>query len=84
MIRKLALTTIDNPHDPIDDFPAWFAFDTASGYNSISFLARIVVTSDDLSEFDQEQAIERAIDEIIKENVNGVYRKVVREVADHQ
>jgi len=82
MSRKIALTTIDNPHDPIDDFPAWFAFDTASGYNTPAFLARIYVGSDDLSDSDQEQAIERAIDEIIQENVTGVYRKIVREVVD--
>ena len=82
MNRKVALTTVDNPHDPIDDFPAWFAFDVASGYNTASFLARIYVGSDDLSESDQDQAIELAIDEIVKENVAGVYRKIVREVND--
>jgi len=80
MARKLALTTIDNPHDPINDFPAWFAYDVASGYNTLSFLGRIFVGSDELSDSDHEQAVELAIDEIIRENVSGVYRKVEREV----
>ena len=73
------LTTIDNPHDPFDDYDQWLAYDLRHGHNTNSYLARIVVTSDELSETDQELAIETAIDEIIYENVNGLYRKVSRE-----
>ena len=79
MLRS-RLTTTDNPHDPFDDYPAWFAFDTSSGYHTPSFLARILVSSDQLSEADEELAIEQAIDEIVKENVLGIYRKVTREI----
>jgi hypothetical protein len=75
-MKKSMLTTIDNPHSPFDDFPAWYAFDVASGYNTCGFLARILVTSDELSEADQDLARELAIDEIMNENVNGVYRRV--------
>jgi hypothetical protein len=74
------LTTVDNPYDPFTQFNEWHAFDTASGYNTAAFLARIVVTSDDLSEADQRVAIEAAIDEIVEENVSGMHRKVSREV----
>lgn len=70
------LTTVDNPFDPFTQWDEWYAFDERSGYHTTSFLARIVVFSDELSEIDQSQAIEFAIDEIVKENVNGVYRKV--------
>ena len=79
MLRS-RLTTTDNPHDPFDDYPAWFAFDTSSGYYTPSFLARILVSSDQLSEADEELAIEQAIDEIVRENVLGIYRKVTREI----
>ena len=79
MLRS-RLTTTDNPHDPFDDYPAWFAFDTSSGYHTPSFLARILVSSDQLSEADEELAIEQAIDEIVRENVLGIYRKVTREI----
>jgi len=78
------LTTVDNPHDPFDDYPAWFSFDTASGYHSPSLLARIVQDSDQLSDVDQELANEQAIDEIVKENVMGVFRKVSREVPEEE
>jgi hypothetical protein len=70
------LTTVDNPYDPFTHYSEWYAWDTAAGYNTCGLLARIVVTSDDLSETDQDAAIEEAIDEIVKENVSGVHRKV--------
>jgi hypothetical protein len=70
------LTTVDNPFDPFTQFDEWFRFDEASGYHTTQFLARIVKTSDELSEADQSAAIEAGIDEIIAENVTGLYRKV--------
>lgn len=70
------LTTVDNPFNPFTQFDEWYAFDTASGYNTSAFLARVVVTSDQLSEADQSLAIELAIDEIVRENVLGIYRKI--------
>lgn len=74
------LTTVDNPYDPFTQFDEWNAWDQRVGYHTMSFLARIVVTSDELSEADQNAEIERAIDEIVEENVLGVYRKVTRTV----
>ena len=77
-IRRAMLTTSDNPFDPFDDFDSWFAFDTSQNYNSCSYLARIAKTSDELSDVDNELAIEQAIDEIINLNLTGNYLKVVR------
>lgn len=76
-MKAVALTTIDNPFDPIAQFDEWKAFDEAKGYNSCAYLARIVRTSDELSEADEALAIEQAIDEIVKLNILGIYRKVV-------
>ena len=70
------LTTVDNPFDPFTEWDAWFSYDLSHGYDTSGFLARIVRTSDGLSETDQDQAIEQAIDEIVEQNVNGVYKKV--------
>jgi hypothetical protein len=72
------LTTVDNPYDPFTQFDEWYAFDTRAGYNTSSLLARIVRSSDELSDADQSAAIENAIDEIARENVSGVHRKVTR------
>lgn len=70
------LTTIDNPFNPFTDYDRWNAYDEAQGYYTSSFLARIVISSSELSEADQDAAIEFAIDEIVRENVLGIYRKV--------
>jgi len=76
------LTTVDNPHDPFDSFPPWYAWDEGKGYHTSSFLARILVTSDELSEADQTQALHDAINQIVNENVSGLYKKVTRVVPD--
>ena len=81
-IRRAMLTTSDNPFDPFDDFDSWFAFDSSQNYNSCSYLARIAKTSDELSDVDNELAIEQAINEIIEFNLTGNYVKVVRDPGD--
>jgi hypothetical protein len=70
------LTTVDNPYNPSTQFDEWLAFDTAAGYYTPAFMARIVKTSESLSDADQSLAIEQAIDEIVRENVLGLYKKV--------
>lgn len=74
------LTTIDNPYDPFTEFAEWNAYDVYLGYNTTAFLARIVRTSDELSEADQARAIDVAIDEIVQENVSGMHKKVFRKI----
>lgn len=69
------LTTIDNPFNPFTQYDEWNVWDQNAGYCTTSFLARIVKTSDELSDADQQLAIEQAIDEIVKENVSGMYIK---------
>lgn len=70
------ITTTDNPYNPYDNYKAWYEFDRAAGYDTPSYLARVVRTSDELSDSDQSQAIEDAIDEIIEHNPLGIYVKV--------
>lgn len=72
------LTTIDNPYDPFTHFDEWYAFDESRGYHTCGYLARIVKSSDELSEADEDAAIEMAIDEIIKWNILGIYEKVTK------
>lgn len=70
------LTTVDNPYSPFTQFDEWLQFDQSSGYYTTEYLARLTLSSGDLSDADQSIAIEQAIDEIVSENVNGMYRKV--------
>lgn len=70
-----ALTTVDNPFDPFKDFDKWFLFDIVKGHNSCDYLARIATTSDQLTDKENEEEIERAIDEIVSLNPT-LYKKV--------
>jgi hypothetical protein len=79
-MKRSMLTTVDNPFDPFENFKEWFAYDVAAGYNTSSLLARLTFTSNELSEVDQNIANELAIDEIVEENISGLYRKVSKEV----
>jgi hypothetical protein len=70
------LTTIDNPFDPFMQFDEWYEWDQSSGYYTTQYLARLTITSSELSDVDQDLAIESAIDEIVRENITGTYKKV--------
>ena len=73
---SIAITTLDNPFDPIDEFDDWYRFDTDKGYNTCAYLDRIALTSESLSEQENLNEIERAIDEIIKFDFENKYKKV--------
>ena len=76
--NECRLTTIDNPFDPFTQFDEWFLFDTEKGYNSCSRLDRVTNVTDDMSEAEVNEEIERGIDEIIKYDFMNVYKKVTR------
>ena len=76
---RLALTTEDNPFDPFDEFEEWFNFDVTQGYPTCAYLARVTTTSTDLTEADQVEATNEAIEEILKLNLTGNYQVVERE-----
>ena len=70
------LSTSDNPFNPYLQWEQWYAFDVAAGYHTSAYLARLVVTSHELSDSDQDLAIKDAIDEIVELNLTGNYVKV--------
>ena len=72
------LSTIDNPHDPFDNFSSWYMYDVESGYNSCAYLARIAKTSEQFTDTENDEEIERAIDEIIQYDFRNIYVKVKR------
>lgn len=64
MARTL-VTTTDNPFDPFKQFEQWKSFDeVVCGYYTLNYLARIAVTSPELTGKEMDQAIEDACDEI--------------------
>lgn len=75
-MQTCMLSTVDNPFNPFENFSEWFLFDVEKGYNSCAYLGRIANTSESLSEAENNEEIERAIDEIIKYDFMNVYIKV--------
>ena len=78
MSKQVLLTTIVKPFDPFEQFDSWFLFDVEKGYNSCDYLGRIAKTSEQLSDEENNEEIERAIDEIIKYDFTNMFKKVSR------
>lgn len=72
----VALSTIDNPYSPITQFQEWLQYDMDKGYNSCGFLDRIATTSNSFTDEENEEEIEKAIDNIVKYDPLNLYIKV--------
>lgn len=79
MTHRIGITTIDNPFNPFDDFTSWYMFDIEKGYNTCSKLARLTETTDDMTEKEELEEIERGINRLIEIDPLDIYTKVVRE-----
>ena len=75
-MAKCVITTVDNPYNPVEEFDSWYQFDVDKKYNTCALLARIARTSDALTDEENDREVERAIDEIIKYDVQNVYLKI--------
>ena len=80
--NEFMLTTVDNPYDPFEQFTLWLLFDNEKGYNSCGYLARIANLSDDMSQKEIDEEVERAIDEIIANDFLCIRKKVKRPITD--
>lgn len=75
-MASCALTTFDNPFSPFTQFRSWFLYDSQKGYGTVDYLGRIAKPSDELSDTENEEEIERAIDEIVRIDPFNIYKKV--------
>lgn len=75
-----ALSTIDNPFNPIDDYEQWLSYDISHGYNTSNWLANLAKTSELLSNQSNMKEIEEAIDDIVKVDPN-FYIKVSKQIS---
>lgn len=83
-MTETMLTTKDNPYDPFEQFSQWYLFDCEKGYNTCSYLARIAKTSIALSSHENKDEIERAMDDIIKNDFTNNYVKLKRNVDENE
>lgn len=82
------VTTMDNPWDYFTQFDEWYAFDTSHGYdvigepyNTLNYVARIAqekgLNSTMVPE-EYEMIVNEVVDEIVRINITGNYRKIVK------
>lgn len=86
MSRAVALTTSDNPYNPITQYEDWYRYDAIEhDYDTSSYFDRISHVATELGDQLYIDDIENAIDEAVKYNLiswiyEGVnYKKVVVE-----
>ena len=77
MSRKCMLTTIDNPFNPFENYSSWNRYDKECEYDSSELLARFAHVSEQLTDEENDEEIERAIDEIVKFDLTGMRIKAV-------
>jgi len=67
MQNDVAITTLDNPFSPFDEFKSWLSYDIQMGYYTCERLAALVLDlPDSLSQDENNFFVEQAIDELIK------------------
>ena len=76
------LTTIDNVWNPFTNFDEWLAFDISNQHYSSQTLAKIALVSDSLSDEENRQELERAIDCIVAIDPSREFVKVYSDTFD--
>lgn len=78
----VALTTVDNPYNPFENYTQWRLFDVQNGYFSSEKVAALSHTSDQFTDKENEEEIEKAIDRWISLDILGLFVKATPENID--
>lgn len=76
------LTTVDNPFDKFEQYDEWLMFDIEKGYGTNELLARIMKDTKSFTDKEFNESLSNAIDEIIKNDFTGLYKKVYTDKYD--
>lgn len=79
--KETWVTTLDNPFDPFKEAENWKRFDEDHGYHTTSLICRFLVDSDEFDEETYRECLESAVDDVVRFNPTGNYRKVVNEAS---
>ena len=77
MSRVVALSTSDNPYNPITQYDDWYRYDSQARYFTNEYLDRICHTTRELGDDLYAQDIEDAVDEAVKYNLISWFYKDV-------
>lgn len=78
-MKQYLLTTVDNPYHPIDQYDEWRQFDMEHGYYTEQRLAKVAATSYSLTDLENQRNINAAIDDFIRLDELGLYKRIVVE-----
>lgn len=85
--ERFMLTTVDNPYDPYTQYKLWYGFDKSKriikqidpnvpvSTDCCEYLDRIAITSYDMTEEENQRERQNAIEEIIRLDPFGIYKK---------
>ena len=78
-MKRVNITTKDNPFNPFDNFVEWFLYDTEKGYFTSSKIARLTKQKEYMTEEEESKALEEAIDRLIEIDPLDIYIKLERD-----
>lgn len=78
-MKRYLLTTVDNPFDPVEEYELWMQFDHSNGYYTDQRLARVCPISLNCTDAENQRVINGAVDDFIRLDENGIYKRVVIE-----
>lgn len=81
MNDETMLTTVDNPFNPFDDFDSWFMFDIEKGYNTCGRLMRLAVITEDMSDKEVSDEVDRAMNRLIQADPLDIFKKITCKTA---
>lgn len=78
-MKSYLLTTVDNPYHPIDQYDDWRQFDMEHGYYTEQRLAKVAAISYSLTDLENQRNINAAVDDFIRLDELGLYKRIVVE-----
>ena len=78
-MKRYLLTTVDNPYDPYEEYDLWMQFDHSHGYYTDQRLGRTCIISPNCTDAENQRAINGAVDDFIRLDPNGIYKRIVVE-----
>ncbi len=73
------LTTVDNEFNPFTQYEDWLAYDSKHHYKTQELLALFSNTSKDLEDEDNDEELNRAMDEIVNLFNGKLFKKVTED-----
>lgn len=75
-MRQLALTTVDNPYHPVDEYDKWRDFDISRGHDTERRLAKVAGLSYGLTDLENQRNINAAIEDFVRLDRLGLWKIV--------